>query len=211
VKVAGVDGCRGGWMCALAGSNGSFELTVRPTFAEVLGLDAAVVGIDIQIGLPDDSPRPADAAARKFVGPRRSSVFPTPPRPVLEAATYAEACDRARALTGRAISKQAYAIRHRILEVDVLAGADERVIEVHPEVSFRALAGRPLASKHTSEGRRERLELVTQCYLGFPEVPRSLLGDALDAAVVAWTAARYARGEARSLPEGGERIGSIWY
>jgi len=36
--------------------------------------------------------------------------------------------------------------------------------------------------------------------------------DVLDAAAAAWSAARYARGEARSLPEGAtERIGAIWY
>ncbi|MGH3037461.1 MAG: DUF429 domain-containing protein [Gaiellaceae bacterium] len=35
--------------------------------------------------------------------------------------------------------------------------------------------------------------------------------DLLDAAVAAWSATRYARGEARPLPDGHvERIGAIW-
>jgi predicted RNase H-like nuclease len=45
-----------------------------------------------------------------------------------------------------------------------------------------------------------------------PSVPRGVAEhDLLDAAVAAWTAARFARGEARPLPAGHEaRIGAIW-
>jgi hypothetical protein len=44
-----------------------------------------------------------------------------------------------------------------------------------------------------------------------PTAPRIAEPDLLDATVVAWTAARYARGEALALPEGAsERIGAIW-
>jgi Protein of unknown function (DUF429) len=42
-------------------------------------------------------------------------------------------------------------------------------------------------------------------------VPRIAEPDLLDATVVAWTARRYALGEALPLPTGhGERIGAIW-
>ena len=117
------------------------------------------------------------------------------------------------ATTGKSISSQSYALRGRILEADPLARADARIVEVHPEVSFCELAGGPLrSSKHTPEGLRERRALLEEAGLVLPERPRGVPeADLLDAAVAAWSAARYARGEALPLPAGHtERIGAIW-
>ena len=50
-----------------------------------------VPALDIPIGLPSDGadrPRPSDLAARDFVGPRRSSVFLAPRRPVFAEETF---------------------------------------------------------------------------------------------------------------------------
>jgi predicted RNase H-like nuclease len=124
-------------------------------------------------------------------------VFLTPPRAVLEARTYAEASQLARELTGKGISKQAFALRNRILEVDALAERDERVIEVHPEVSFREMAGQPLPSKHKPAGMAIRRELLS---VDTRNVRTGLQKDALDAAAVAWTAQRKASGAAKTLP-----------
>src|SRR5262249_44250360 len=159
---------------------------------------------------PDAAPRPADIAARRFVGARASSVFPTPVRAVLEAETYAEARAVAVELTGKSVSAQSYALRHRILEVDEHAERDERVIEVHPEVSFSELGRRPLLSKHRTDGLAERRGLLEGAGIDLPdEVPWVAEPDLLDASVAAWSAGRYARGEALPLPEGHrERIGA---
>ena len=115
-------------------------------------------------------------------------------------------------LTGKSISAQSYALGRRILEVDEYAHRDERVIEVHPEVSFRELAHRPLKSKHRLEGLVERRALLEEAGIEVPaSAPRIAEPDLLDATIVAWTAQRYARGEALPLPQGhGERIGAIW-
>jgi len=183
------------------------------TFAEVLRVDAAMIGVDIPIGIPELEPRAADAAARGFVGRRASSVFTTPIRRVLDAATYADARGLATELTGRSIAAQAYAPRKRILEVDEYAERDDRVIEVHPEVSFAELAQRrPLESKHRPNGRAQRRALLEHAGIQPPvAVPRVAEVDVLDATAAAWTAARYARGEALPLPESHtERIGAIW-
>ena len=96
--------------------------------------------------------------------------------------------------------------------MDEHARADERVIEVHPEVSFSELARRPLLPKKRTDGQAERRALLEQAGIAVPEmVPRIAEPDLLDATVAAWTAARYARGEAVPLPEGhDERIGAIW-
>jgi predicted RNase H-like nuclease len=78
------------------------------------------------------------------------------------------------------------------------------VHEVHPEVSFAVLAGRPLAfAKRTWNGHRERLRLLGRAGIKIPErldaglVPAD---DVLDAAVAAWTATRIARGEQVTFP-----------
>ena len=195
-RVAGVDGCKGGWLAAILEDH-RVEFQLCPDFSSVLSLDAEVIGVDIPIGLPHSRPRRADLLARAFVGARWPSVFLTPSRAVLEARTHAEATALAVELTGKGVSQQAFALRHRILEVDELAADDGRVIEVHPEVSFRALAGRPLPSKHTPDGLIARRALL---HLDPDSVRRSLEKDALDALVVAWTAQRVAAGEAKTLP-----------
>jgi len=45
-------------------------------------------------------------------------VFTTPPCPVLEAPTYAEANRISKKLSKRGISQQSYGLRKKILEVD---------------------------------------------------------------------------------------------
>lgn len=211
--VAGVDACPGGWAVAVWHAERSVELFRVDAFAEVLAMGVAAIAVDIPIGAPEIPPRAADVAARAYVGARASSVFPTPPRLVLDAEDYQEALRRHRALTGKGMSKQAYYLCRRMLEVEPHALADERIVEVHPEVSFRELARRPLAhSKHTAEGLAERRALLEQAGMMVPVPPAGVpAADAYDAAVAAWTAARRARGEARPLPEGHpQRTGAIW-
>jgi predicted RNase H-like nuclease/predicted enzyme related to lactoylglutathione lyase len=212
LRSAGVDMASGGWAVIVLEDSHVVDVFRCETFSDALLVDAQVIGVDIPIGIPDEGPRPADVAARRFVGARRSAVFPTPVRSVLEAPSYAEARAIATELTGKSISAQAYALRRRILEVDEYAADDERLIEVHPEVSFRQLAHRPLQSKHTSFGLAERRTLLEEAGIELPASARRVNEtDLLDAAVAAWTAARYARAEALPLPEDhAERIGAIW-
>jgi len=212
IRVAGVDLAGGGLAVVVLEENSVVEAFRCETFADALLVDAQVVAVDVPIGIPDAGERAADRSARRFVGPRAASVFATPIRPVLEAQTYAEARGVASELTGKSISAQAYGLRDRILELDEYAHDDERVIEVHPEVSFRELAHRPLLSKHRTDGLAERRALLEQAGIEVPaSVPRIAEPDLLDAIVAAWSARRYALGEAVALPEGhSARIGAIW-
>jgi predicted RNase H-like nuclease len=208
--AAGVDGYRRGWVAVVLGGSDVRVVTAR-TFSGITALDVDVIGVDIPIGIPETE-RPADVAARKAVGPRASSVFATPPRAALQAPTFAEAVERARAATGKGISQQSYGLRHRILEVDSFAEADGRIIEVHPEVSFTELASGPLqASKHSAEGLTERRRVLEGAGIELPVVPGVPDADLLDAGAAAWTARRYLRGDATPLPEDHQtRIGAIW-
>ena len=214
VLVAGVDGFRRGWVAVALDPSGDVEVSTHATFDEVLASRAGVIAVDIPIDPPGLGSRPTDAAARALVGgARASSVFPTPPRAALEARTFAEACEVARTVTGKGISQQAFALGRKILEVQAHADRDERVIEIHPEVSFCELAGGPLPeSKHTAEGLARRRRLLAEAGIELPAaVPGVPEADLLDAAAGAWTAARYAAGTAETVPpEHGERLGAIW-
>jgi predicted RNase H-like nuclease len=213
VLVAGVDGYRKGWVAVSLDPSGDVQVSTHSTFAEVLSLRARVIAVDIPIDPPGLGARPTDAAARAFVGRRSSSVFPTPPRAALEARTFAEAHEIARTVTGTGLSQQAFALARKILEVHELAKVDERVIEMHPEVSFCELAGGALDdSKHTPEGLERRRALLAGAGIVLPGAVRGVPdADLLDAAAGAWTAARYSRGVARPLPEEhAGRLGAIW-
>lgn len=212
--VAGADASRGGWVAIVLDGGRVADSLVARTFTRLLGhLDAATtIAVDIPIGLPSEGVRAADVAARAFVGPRRSSVFPTPPRVALVAATYAEA---RRVLPS--LSAQSFALGKKILEVE--AALDDRVFEVHPEVSFAALAGRHLRySKRSWNGQMERRRLLATAGVKLPDelsAGQAAADDVLDAAIAAWSAVRKASGEAVPLPpdppvqEG--RPVAIWY
>jgi predicted RNase H-like nuclease len=214
VLVAGVDGYRNGWVAVSLDPSGDVEVSTHVTFAEVLSLRAQVIAVDIPIDPAGLGARPTDAAARAFVGgSRASSVFPTPPRAALQARTFGEANEIARTITGKGISQQAFALGKKILEVQEFAEVDDRVIEMHPEVSFSELAGvHVFESKHTPEGLERRREILADAGIKLPGAVRGIPeADLLDAAVGAWTAARYSAGKAQAVPaDHTDRLGAIW-
>jgi predicted enzyme related to lactoylglutathione lyase len=105
-----------------------------------------------------------------------------------------------------------HGLRRRTLDIDRYARDDPRVIEVHAEVSFHELGRRPLLAKNRTDGIAERRALLEEAGIDVPDsVARLAEPDLLDATVAAWSAARYARGEAIPLPPGHTaRIGAIW-
>jgi predicted RNase H-like nuclease len=86
------------------------------------------------------------------------------------------------------------------------------VIEVHPEVSFFELGHRPLPPKKRADGWAERRRLLEEAGIDVPAAAQRVREpDLLDATIAAWTARRYALGQALPLPDGHvERIGAIW-
>jgi predicted RNase H-like nuclease len=215
--VLGADACRAGWV-GITLSGAGVRAYVHAEIAGLVGLAAAVgplavTGIDIPIGLADAGLRQADLQARRAAGPRWASVFVTPVRAAVEVADYRQACELNRRLAGCGISKQAFNLREKILQVDSwLPQAPCPVVEVHPELCFAELAGAPLTdSKSTWAGVAKRrqllaaegIELAGDLGLTGKQVG---VDDVLDAAAVAWTARRMARGIARRLPAEPERF-----
>jgi len=213
VKVVGADACRSKWLVVVLEDGQFQEAQLVPHAADVGAAfpDAAAIGIDIPIGLPDEPLRDCEREARTFVGGRRSSVFPTFPERILAAPSYEEAKALCDSVSWPRPSLQSYGMRHGIFEVASFAVKDERVFEVHPEVSFRELEGYELPPKRTSAGASRRRRALQRTGIVLPDGSPFPEDDLLDAAIAAWTALRFARGEAQPFPEDhSERIGAIW-
>ena len=212
--VLGVDACPAGWVGVVIDPQRRASVFVAPDITGLVDLvrerhDVPVVAVDIPIGLPDAGGRQADAEARRALVGKASSVFSTPVRAAVEAATYEEARAANLAATdGRtSVSAQAYALREKVLQVDawVRGRPGARVIEVHPEVSFARMAGAPLlARKKDADGVRARREALAAHGIVAPAWFRGAgfgEDDLLDACAVAWTAVRHALGVSESYPE----------
>ena len=195
--AVGIDGAKGGWVAVALALDGVRDARFFPTLAAVLSgwPGADTYAVDMPIGLPERGRRRADEAARAFVGPRASSVFFAPPRAAL-LVPYAEALELAPGL-----SRQAYGLGAKILEVEPLAARNRRIVEVHPECSFRRLAGDAVDHpKTTWAGFRMRVRLLEEEGIAVPELPELPILDTVDAAGAAWSGLRVARGSADRLP-----------
>lgn len=161
--LAGVDGCKAGWIAVHREADAAPSVSVFPSFQALLdALPDATIAVDMPIGLPDFSGkggRGPEALVRPLLGARQSSVFAIPSR----AALYADTSDfttieawyaahrRASAVAmgtsdpPRGVSIQAFGIFSKIREIDALLIAKPdlrgRVFESHPEVAFCRLNG----------------------------------------------------------------------
>lgn len=228
--VAGVDGCKGGWVVVIASAtNQSIEtnahcilklksfFTAR-TFSEVLSktTDCELVCVDIPIGLSDGKkPRECDVTARRILQrPRASSVFPTPIRPCLSAKDYKTASKICFEHSGKKLSRQSFALLDKIRQVDDLMTSvlQRRVREIHPEISFWSLNNQATIqqNKKTVPGQAQRHKLLQQIFADMDGILSQLptdgfvMDDAFDALVAAWTAGQTVMRKAETLPENPE-------
>ena len=201
VPVAGVDGCRAGWIVVHQG-----HAEVHRDFAAVLAalpVDA-VVAVDIPIGLLDEhvpGGREVDRAARVALGPKRSSVFSAPPRCALAVRTLPDARCR-----GARLTLQTLNLLPRIEDVDGVMTPElqSRVFEVHPELSFAAMNDDdPVrAPKRSAAGSKERSALLQRARVCVPERPAgAAVDDLLDACALMWSARRVVDGTASHVPD----------
>lgn len=181
------------------------EWSLQPDAAAVLAVTAgcAAVGVDIPLGLAADGRRACDEACARRLGRARSSIFPAPPRAVLGIRDYAQACAVAQSVSGRKISLQTFHIAVKIAEWDAVARPDH-VVEVHPELTFRLLAPRTVfAPKKTARGAGQRIAALAGWLdpgVTLGDLPvGARLDDVLDALAAAWSAQRWARGDAETL------------
>jgi predicted RNase H-like nuclease len=221
VWLAGIDGCRTGWVVALVRPDGpELRLRVLRQIADVPALAEApaILAVDMPIGLPERcgvGGRAAENIVRPLLGARQSAVFSVPSRPAVYAGSYGEACALAFATSDppRKVSKQLFMIAPKIREVDAALRADvalaRRTFEVHPELAFwRLNGGRALDQPKKVKGRpfapglQLRHDLLAAAGLVAPEAPVPGAGpdDVLDALACAAIARRIHAGVARPFP-----------
>jgi predicted RNase H-like nuclease len=161
--VAGLDGCRGGWVAVLFdGDTANARAERIGALTEMFERASApqIVAIDMPIGLPErigPNGRAPERLVRPLLGARQSSVFSIPSRTAVyasldeaipEAERYRHCCTVARATSqgAKAVAKQCFHIFPKMVQVDTLLRARSdlvpRVYECHPEVAFWAMNGR---------------------------------------------------------------------
>lgn len=241
--VAGIDGCRAGWIAAFRNIRSEvWHFRFARTLADIVDSDEQprVIAIDMPTGFAECAERGGRAcerAARALLIGKTSSVFPTPCRAALDAATHHEAgaVNRGSGPDGVGLTRQAFHLFPKMRELDALLRARpslcQRLFEAHPELAFlRMNEGRAvLPPKRTRPGQVVRRRLLARH--GFPSAEArwlawrretglrtsdAALDDALDAAAVCRTALLIHRGDATHLPEriDRDRYGlpmAIWY
>ena len=218
MPVLGVDGCKAGWVGAVLEPGAPRpRVVVAPTIAELVSmvresLGIVVVGIDIPIGLPDNTIRQADVLARKALPGKASSIFST--------LTRAGVCRR---LPARGRRGQPWARRPGRRSAGLRAARQDprgRCMAAHapdgdrargaPRGVLRGHGGRP--DPREQEDRRGPQRAARRpAAAGIPR-PSVLEGqgyaadDVIDACAVAWSAARHTLGLAQPLPDPPERF-----
>jgi threonine dehydratase len=227
--VAGVDGCKGGWVVALGQVKGKTKMPfVVSTIQEVLASDPkpSIVAIDVPIGLPTRSPaggRKCEPAIRAILRGKANSVFRVPCRSAIYKgldkngwvdkaqyrAAYDDACNNSEDETG--FSLQSLYIFNKIAEVDKFLAAKKahacNIYEAHPELAFYCMNGKkPVMISKTKklgfEHRRlllERQEIPLEAINHCPKYAKR--DDVADAFACLVTARCLAKGKATSFPD----------
>ena len=193
--VAGLDGCKAGWVAAVKLPGEPPRAQVHASMEAFLACMPAdiVVAVDMPIGLPDFTPaggRGPERLVRRLLGERQSSVFSIPsraavhaePGPFASVADWYAAHRRASAVARetsdppRGVSIQAFGIFSKIREIDRLLIARPelrtQIFESHPEVAFWKLNDeramrlpKKIKNRINPAGMEERCQLLTGCGL----------------------------------------------
>lgn len=234
LRVAGVDGCRAGWIAVIRerdvrqpDAKPHHTLVMAEGIAPIIG-DATLetIAVDMPMGLPERAGpggRGPERVVRPLLGERQSSVFSVPSRAAVACEDYGAACRVALATSDppRKVSKQAFHLFPRIREIDALLTPEleARVFEVHPELAFWRLNGeramrlpKKVKSAASMPGIEERAALLRAH--GFEaefleQRPPKGAGrdDLIDACVNAAIAERIAAGRAQCFPRDFQRDG----
>lgn len=207
---AGIDIARGAWIVVVINDDGFHAAHYAPTLTDLTHELAAchTVAIDVPLALSDTAVRACDVHCRDVLGVRRSSLFFTPVRAALDAPTHAKASVVNKNATGKGISVQAYALRHKIFDAHrFLTQTGITMLETHPETTFTVLAGEPFSTaKSTWAGIKQRERLLETHGVTLddclPAGAKAGPDDMVDAAVAALTARRYAHGDATPFGDG---------
>ena len=228
VCVAGVDGCKAGWLVVYRWLGGvcPTRCCVVSHFADVIDAfeKPFKIAVDMPIGLPEHIGRDGrgpEKAIRPLLGMRQSSVFSIPAKSAVYCEDYREACSAAveHSSPPRKVSKQAFYLFPKIRELDQLMTPEleNRVYEVHPELAFWRLNDRqPIAVPKKVKGASYgpgldvRRDLLLRygyeaAFLDQKPPRGAARDDLMDAAVNAVIAERLVYGVAEAFPKNFKR------
>jgi predicted RNase H-like nuclease len=207
LRAIGLDGFSRGWVAVtLDGDQPTICFPSNVVDALSGSFDRA--GIDIPIGMTEDGERECDLLAREKLRPHASRVFTGARRWLWQEFRDPDKANREALRRGqKRVSRQLWHLGPKIMEVDAFVRAHRArdIREVHPELVFLRLYGKPLPPKKSEEGDALRRRLLKRA--GFREIDRWLTkerigtgakrDDVLDACAVAMAA----REPAGSLPQ----------
>jgi predicted RNase H-like nuclease len=222
--VAGLDGCKAGWLIAACPPFRFCDCRVwiEPSHEAALSMAADMAVIDIPIGLTElqPVPRATDGAARGYLRAMNidghaspgSRVFSAPSRAALALFRAGLGYHALNArLDGPKMSQQAFHITGRIAAVDAWMTPDRQRTrrEGHPEVAFAGLAGRTLPPKKSMAGALARDAALGGLGFDMQALAKTLgkrtgrwaMDDLRDACVLVWVASRAETGSHAVLPE----------
>jgi predicted RNase H-like nuclease len=213
MRIAGIDGCKRGWVVVhcphddLAAAEVSFTADLN-SFMTAAQIDFAVV--DIPIGFTSGpSDRDVEPSMRAMLKGKSSSVFNTPCREALDQDSYHGASEVNRKTLGKGMSKQTHAIFPKMREMDRIVRelGQNKIREGHPEVTFAVLNGSPVHTrKKDSAGADARASLLVCEGFNIAELASTVRhldaakDDILDAAALLWTAKRFVEKKHITLP-----------
>ena len=195
--IIGIDGNKKGYsLCIIRGKK--LEITDIPSliFLESKIEKDSLILIDMPLGFPssEEKRRSCDTELRKLLKGRASTVFNPPIEECISAQSYAEARSKAESLKSLKPSVQAWNLKEKMLELKHFSKALKakiKVYESHPELAFKILnsKGEVLASKHSHDGRQNRIEIIENLLKKSSRIKaKDLSQDQLDACALAFMA-----------------------
>ena len=207
--ACGIDGCRAGWVAVKLAPDGARDFAIVARIDERARRGAAMVYIDMPIGLPETGYRGCDLAARQLLKRAQARVFLGLRRPLLRHLDDYAAANRWAKSDGNGLAKQAFNILPKIAEIDAVMTPrrQHRFRESHPELVFcRLNGGTALPSKHTREGLAARHQILAQhgfdnldAWLARLRGQSAQADDLFDACALALAASDAMRGHARRV------------
>jgi len=191
VIVAGAHAQRRADWLAVRLTDGRAEVRAGPLAHVLHGVALAVLDVPLALG----AARNTEREMRALLGePRRHSVFTAPIAAALAVEDFGQANEVSKAVGAPGVSIQMFSLFPHIREAQAHNGCDLR--EAHAELSFYEAHGRrPMSHpRNTREGLSERRAVLDALGIDVPEYI-----DAVEAAILAWTARRAAEGTAISL------------
>jgi hypothetical protein len=153
----------------------TLRIELAETWAHFDPAGIALAAVDMPIGLAESGPRPCDLAARALLPRgRKSSVFPSPRRYMLDCPDWPTAHALGRRREGKGLSKETWNITGKIAEIDRAIPAGSKTAQVSAR-SKRSVRPR-VSSRATTQPPRQPSSPATQVMVTSPAaVPCEIL------------------------------------